>query len=189
MNKKNFYSKIRSSFGKLNQSQVNGLEFLLNKFSQSVLSIPEFAYVLATIKHETADTYQPVVEGYWIKINRLMKLYNFYKKYYPHNLKTIFPNGLNGLTYEGRGYVQITHNYNYEKFGLKDNPDKALEPETAWNILVEGMTEGLFTGKKLSDYINFTKKDYINARKVINGLDRANLIASYAKIFENALKS
>jgi predicted chitinase len=188
MNKKNFYNTIRNAFGKLNQSQVNALEFLLSKFENSGLSIPQFAYVLATIKHETADTYQPVVEGYWINNNRLQKLYNFYKNNYKHNLKTIFPNGTEGKTYEGRGYVQLTHNYNYKKFGLLDNPDKALEPETAWDILLKGMKEGLFTGKKLSDYIN-GKKDYVNARKIINGLDRANLIASYAKVFETALKN
>jgi hypothetical protein len=51
------------------------------------------------------------------------------------------------------------------------------------------MTKGLFTGKKLNDYINNTKTDYVNARKIINGLDRANLIASYAKVFETALKN
>jgi predicted chitinase len=188
MNRKNFFDIIRQSLGKLKQSQVNGLDFLLDKYEVSGLPLKQMAYVLATIKHETADTYNPVIEGYWIKNNRKQKLYNFYSKYYPHNIKTIFPNGINGLTYEGRGYVQITHNYNYKKFGLLDNPNKALEPETAWEILYEGMTKGLFTGKKLNDYINNTKTDYVNARKIINGLDRANLIAGYAKIFEKALK-
>lgn len=187
MNKKNFFDVVRTNFGKLNQTQVNGLDFLLNKFSENQLSLKQMAYVLATIKHETADTYQPVLEGYWIKDNRLLKLFNFYRKNYPHNLKTIFPNGVEGKTYEGRGYVQITHNSNYIKFGLLDNPEKALEPETAWYIIVKGMTEGLFTGKKLSDYIN-GKADYVNARKIINGLDRAVLISNYAKIFEKALK-
>lgn len=188
MNKKKFFDTIRNSFGRLNQSQVNGLDFLLTQYEQSNLSLRQMAYVLATIKHETADTYQPVVEGYWIKTNRLQKLYNFYKNSYPHNLKTIFPNGINGLTYEGRGYVQLTHNYNYKKFGLENTPEKALEPETAWYVLHKGMTEGLFTGKKLNDYINNKKCDYVNARKIINGLDRANLIASYARIYERSLK-
>lgn len=62
-----------------------------------------------------------------------------------------------------------------------------MQPDNAYNIMLLGMTEGLFTGKKLIDYINDSSADYINARRVINGTDRAQLIAGYAQDFENLL--
>jgi hypothetical protein len=50
--------------------------------------------------------------------------------------------------------------------------------------MVYGMQKGIFTGKKLGDYISNVKTDYINARRVINGTDRATTIANYAEDFE-----
>ncbi|WP_228557495.1 hypothetical protein, partial [Myxococcus sp. AB025B] len=72
---------------------------------------------------------------------------------------------------------------------LINNPDLALQPKYASEILVKGSINGWFTSKKLSDYINDKKKDYINARRVINGTDKAQLIANYAVVFEKALRS
>ena len=103
--------------------------------------------------------------------------------------------------YIGRGYVQLTWKFNYEKFGkllnipLADNPALANEPETAWKVLELGMTKGLFTGKKLSDYIKTPpglpegeeRCDFYNARKIINGLDSAGLIQSYAEKYLEVL--
>lgn len=51
-----------------------------------------------------------------------------------------------------------------------------------------GMIKGLFTGKKLSDYLTDTKKDYFNARRIINGLNEAEHIKKYAKDFEKCLQ-
>lgn len=64
-----------------------------------------------------------------------------------------------------------------------------MQIEHATNILLLGMKEGWFTGRKLSDYINQSKKDYLNARRIINGMDKASLIAGYAETFEKALRS
>ena len=50
--------------------------------------------------------------------------------------------------------------------------------------MVRGMTEGLFTGKRLSDYL---PGNYTWARRVINGNDKATTIAGYARHFEAAL--
>ena len=61
-----------------------------------------------------------------------------------------------------------------------------MEPDTAYRIMSLGMYQGFFTGRKLSDYINDTKKDYVNARRIINGTDRAQ-IADYATSFEQVL--
>jgi hypothetical protein len=43
---------------------------------------------------------------------------------------------------------------------------------------------GLFTGLRLSRFLNNKETDYYNARKVVNGVDKAELIASYAKEYE-----
>jgi len=189
LNRKKFFDNYRANFGRLNQEQVNGLEFLLGKLEQGVFKLPtQMAYMLATVKHETADTFHPVVEGYWIKKNRLVTLFNYYKNHNRSAIATIFPNGVEQPTYEGRGYVQCTHSFNYDRFGLLDTPQKAEEPETAFHIMEYGMANGIFTGKTLQRYVNEGATDYYSARKVINGLDRASLIAGYAKQFRAGIE-
>ena len=84
---------------------------------------------------------------------------------------------------------------NYEKASKKlghdflSNPDDVMKKEYAIQILLTGMKEGWFTGKKLSDYIYQSKKDYVSARRIINGSDKAQKIAEIALIFERALRS
>jgi len=153
-------------FGKLNEKQTQGLNFLINKLKSSpIQSLRQQAYVLATIKHETAETYQPIKE-----LGSSQYLQS--KKYYP---------------FIGRGYVQITWESNYKRFGellridLVEKPDLALRPEISWVIAELGMTKGLFTGKRLSDYFNENKTDFVNARRIINGLDKAEKIAGDAE--------
>jgi hypothetical protein len=53
----------------------------------------------------------------------------------------------------------------------------------------EGMWKGIFTGKRLSDYIGNGKHDYMQARRIINGMDRASEIAGIAMNFRAALIS
>lgn len=184
INRKKFFDNYRKEFGKLNQSKVDNLNFLLTKLESGRFKLEaQIAYILATILHETNDTFYPVVEGYWLKTNRLSALYKYYQLNNRKALSSIFPNGIEGKTYEGRGYVQLTHDWNYDKFGLKDTPEKAQEPETAFMVMEKGMANGIFTGLKLQTYINEEITDYKNARKVINGLDKANLIAGYASKF------
>jgi hypothetical protein len=100
---------------------------------------------------------------------------------------------INGKVYYGRGYVQLTWIKNYEKMGallkadLVGNPELALDPKIAAQVMFEGMIRGSFTGKRLADFFNDAKTDWPNARKIINGLDRAEMIASYARQFHGAL--
>ncbi|MGB7442900.1 MAG: LysM peptidoglycan-binding domain-containing protein [Coleofasciculaceae cyanobacterium] len=92
-----------------------------------------------------------------------------------------------GRLFKGRGYVQITGRSNYQLWSdslgidLVANPKRAAEPEIAAKILVQGMRDGSFTGVKLSNYINTAKRDFKNARRVINGLDQASKIARTAE--------
>lgn len=172
--RKQFFDNYRTAFGSLQQKAVDGLEFLLGAIEKDPHwnRIEEIAYVLATVFHETARTFQPITEyrarkGTKARVNQ--------DRYWE--------------PYRGRGYVQLTWKRNYEKFGIADDPEKALEPETAYRILSDGMRKGVFTGKKISDYISDSEVDYVNARRVVNGLDKANLIAGYAEKFERILRA
>lgn len=182
-----FFDGVRrflKSQGKgLTQKRVDALEFLITAFEKTNWTIPQIAYAFATIYHETAHTFEPVTEygpkSYFNKYNAGTRI--------GRSLGNQFPG--DGFNYRGRGYVQITGRRNYEQFSISDKPELALEPETAFRILSCGMHNGLFTGKKLSDYISDTGKDYKNARKIINGLDKAALIAGYANQFEDILRA
>ena len=172
-----FFSGVReflkSQGQQLTQKRVDALEFLISSFERTAWSIPHIAYALATIAHETAWTFEPIKE-YRAKVGSKGRA----------NQDRYWLTG-----YYGRGYVQLTWKRNYELFGIADDPDKALERETAFRVLTEGMRKGLFTGKKLSDFISDTGKDYKGARRIINGTDRAALIAGYANQFENILRA
>lgn len=95
--------------------------------------------------------------------------------------------------WHGRGFVQLTWADNYikaeEKLGvpLTASPELAMEADVASSVIVSGMIEGWFTGKKLSDYINDSKCDYVSARRIINGMDKASTIAKVAEEYEVAL--
>ena len=89
--------------------------------------------------------------------------------------------------YFGRGFVPLTWESNYKRFAtvlgldLLGNPDLALDPETAAKFICLGMTRGFFTGRSLKDFFNGSKVEWTNARKIINGLDKAHLFADRAK--------
>jgi predicted chitinase len=98
-----------------------------------------------------------------------------------------------GPRFKGRGYVQITGRNNYtdwsEKLGvdLVGNPELAADPEIAATILVEGMRDGSFTGFGLSDYISGENRDFVNARRIVNGVDKAEEIAQDAERYYQVL--
>lgn len=134
------------------------------------------AYVLGTGLWETNHTMQPVVEAYWLSESWRKK--NL--RYYP---------------WHGRGFVQLTWEANYKRASaevgvdLIANPDLALDAEIAAHILVIGSRDGWFTGKRLDDYITLQKSDFIGARRVINGTDKAAKIADIAEQYDEALKA
>jgi predicted chitinase len=178
LNRNKFYDSIRESlFKKILPTQLEGMEAILNEWEKRGLEdIRQLAYMLATTYHETAFSMQPVKE--WGR---------------GRGRKYGVPDKQTGHIYYGRGFVQLTWKYNYDLLGkrlninLVLNPDLALELPISTGILFEGMISGIFTNRKLSDYINKNKCDYVNARRIINGTDKAELIAKYALKFENAL--
>jgi len=189
MSRIDFYNKIRPIFGgRILQKQVDGIEAILAATED--LPVTHRAYLLATTKHETADTMQPITEYGGVR---------YFDKYDTGKLAADLGNTPakdgDGYRYRGRGYVMITGYSNYFKAGNKlrldliGNPDLALQPTVSAMILVKGCTEGWFTTKKLSDYLpKEGAGDYVNARRVVNGTDDAKLIASYAVRFEEALR-
>lgn len=100
-----------------------------------------------------------------------------------------------GRRFIGRGFVQITGRTNYAYWGkrlkveLVRHPELATDPDVAAAIAVRGMRAGTFTGKRLDDYVNEDGVDYVNARRIINGTDRASLIASYADRYRAAIRA
>jgi hypothetical protein len=155
------------------------------------------AYVLGTAKHETAGTMKPVREtlaksdaGAMAALTKAWKSgrLSWVKKDY-------WSSG-----FFGRGYVQLTYEANYRfageqlGIGLATRPSLALEPDVAAEIIVVGMRDGWFAGDKagrhkLSRYITRDKSDFVAARRIVNGTDRADLVAGYARNYDALLKA
>lgn len=192
-----FFHSYRKSFGAIRrQETVAGLHFFLDKFEQEtrLKSISEFAYVLATVKHETAQPrerifFQPTREKRASK-TRQPKLYAQQNRYW-------------STGFYGRGFPQTTWEENYRKAGeilgkgdyFVQHPDELLKPEYAYDVMIVSMAEGLYrkdkTGKRhsLARYFGDGRKDHFNAREIINGDKRKNgyKIAAEAEKFEQIL--
>lgn len=191
LDRKIFFDGIRQGPfpGRLTREQVQGVSAILDEWKRRDLTDQRWlAYMLATAFHETAATMQPIYE-------RGQRSY--FNKYEPGTkIGKRLGNKQkgDGYLYRGRGLVQLTGRANYKKMGgllyvdLERDPDKALKPTIAVAIMFEGMLRadsfrGDFTGKALEDYFNEDKTDWINARRIINGVDRAQDIAGIAKQF------
>ncbi len=191
MNRAKFYETFRAkSGGRLTAEQVRGTDAILDAVAGLPLSWQ--AYALATAYHETNGKMLPVVEAYWL--SEAWRKKNL--RYYP---------------YHGRGYVQITWLENYKKADaelaaagiikpgeLHKNLDLALRPDVAAFIMRRGMEEGWFAGTSDGKRHTFarhlpskgvaTRDQYMAARRIINGTDKADLIEDYAQWFERALR-
>lgn len=147
---------------------------IINACKDEGLTLEQCAYVLATAYHETNGTFKPVREAYWLD-------------------ETWRKNNLRYYPWYGRGFVQITWKNNYVKAGEKlgldliTDPDVVMQEDIAIKILVQGMKGGWFTGKRLYTFVNENSKDYKGARRVVNGTDKDELIAGYARRYEESL--
>ena len=165
---------------------VNGLFQVFNEYNnEGGTNLLYVAYMLATSYHETAYTMQAIKE---------YGSYKYLSKYDTGRLAKVLGNTPeadgDGVLYAGRGHVMITGLDNYKKFtkllgiDLVKNPDLALDPVVSAKILTIGSLRGVFTTKKLSDFIRTGKHlDFIRARAVINGTDKAESIALHAEKF------
>lgn len=194
-----FFDVVRAGVfnGRLTQSQVDGISTILRAWAKyGDGNLQRQAYTLATPVIETAWRMEPIHEYGGV---------SYFDKYEPGTkLGEILGNTKigDGHRYRGRGYVQITGRSNYERAGkllgidLINKPDLALDPEIAARILVVGSQEGWFTGKGLPAFIDDIDDDdekelqeFAQARRVINGQDRAVEIGKIALVFERALKA
>ncbi|HMW39286.1 MAG: hypothetical protein K1X68_13600 [Saprospiraceae bacterium] len=169
-----FIDALKRSF-QLSNTQLINASLIIMKFQKyGDEDLRKLNYILATAYHESK--FYPISE---LRASPGTDTYKRQSAYWDSG-------------FYGRGFVQLTFEDNYRKFAkilgldLVANPDLALEANVSAFILVYGMMNGVFTGRKLSDYIQYQKVDYVGARKVVNGQDRADLIASYAqKISQN----
>lgn len=187
-----FYQGIRDNklFKTISQKQVDSLDNILTYWDHSgYTDLRWLAYMLGTAYHETGFTMLPIEE--WGK----GKGRPYGSKIKHSGVAYTKPNKL----YYGRGYVQLTWFENYELMSrlvgedLLNAPELALQLNVAVKILFEGMTKGSssfgdFTGKCLEMYFNKTTEDWVGARKIINGKDKAQIIANYSQSFLTCLK-
>ena len=151
--------------GRLTQAQISGMTSILDEWGKrQLLDKRWLAYLLATTFHETAATMQPIRERGGEKYLRS-------KPYYP---------------WVGEGLVQVTWEENHRKFGAT-KPGQLLTMPIAIRALFDGMINGMFTGKKLSDYFSDKADDPVRARRIVNGTDKAKLIAGYYRNFYDAI--
>ena len=196
MDQTKFFNSIRTLlFGdQLSQKQVEGINALLAEWQQNKgTDMRQLAYILATVYHEAGKGMYPVREGFSTTNQQAIQYVTGLFKQGAISRNYALPDTTTGQSYYGRGFVQITWKGNYSTFEkllhlpLVANPDLALKPSVSAAIAVRGMMRGLFTGKKLNDYFNANTCDWLNARRIINGTDHAELIAGYAQKFYNAL--
>lgn len=171
---------------------VNGLFAAFNDYKELDSSNPLYvAYMLATAYLETDRTMRAITEYGPV---------SYFDKYDTGSLSATLGNTPekdgDGYKYRGRGHVMITGYGNYKKFtdilgiDLVNSPDLALDPIVSAKILTIGSLKGTFTTKRLSQYIKYglNYNEWVNARRVINGVDRNTMIADYAIKFLQCIK-
>jgi putative chitinase len=188
IDRQKFFAAYEAAYGAIAKPEWKaGLDALLGaaEGDPQITDLRWLAYMLATVKHECA--------GHWLPIEEFGKGQG---KSYGKAVTVTDDTGKQFTNvYYGRGYVQLTWKDNYATMGtqlgnrLVYEPQLALDPVIAYKIMSLGMRKGMFTGVGLSKYINADKCDYVNARRIINGVDAADKIAGYATKLETILRS
>lgn len=213
MNRSAFFASARAALfpAGLRQSHVDTIDAILDEAERRGSPLGHLAYILATARHEPGDAMAPNRENlYYTTAKRIRAVWPSrfptlaaaepYVKN-PRALANKVYNGRlgnrpgtdDGWLFRGAGLVQLTGRTNFEKAGkatgvdLAAAPARATELPIAVHILFDGMEGGWFTGKSLDDVDD--TPGYEDDRAVVNGTDRAALIAGYARAFETALRA
>lgn len=192
LNRKVFFTYARRApfGGRLSQQQVDGMEQLLAEWETGQYGDDprHLSYVLAGVFHETGGRMVPVREGF-ARTDAEARQVVARRKYGK-------PAGPYGHVYYGRGRIQNTWLENAEKlseeFGvdLVKNPDLVLTDGLLdAKITFRGHEKGIWTGHRLSQFFNSSANDPVGARKIVNGKDKANLIAGYYESFLGAVNA
>lgn len=205
-----FFTHVRATLGRgrLSVGQVDGLSRLLDAFGarRDLFDPRQQAYVLATAWHETGGQMQPVTENLNYSARGLLATFphrfcedevtNFAgqpekiaNRVYAGRMGNGDEASGDGWRFRGRGLVQITGRRNYRCFGIERTPDRALDPAAATRILLNGMVSGAFSGARLCDYFRPGREDWERARAIVNGTDKAALVAGYGRVFCEALEA
>lgn len=147
---------------KAKQSATKNIPIIEQALEEEGINSPEvLAYALATLEHETAGTFEPISE-YSGRQQAAKKGYG------------------GGEDYYGRGFIQLTHDYNYEKYGdligedLVNDPELANNPEIAARVLALYFKE---TG--IPQLVN--KGQFVQARSKVNPDGLGRKIANRAR--------
>ena len=191
-----FFAAIRPAFGnRLSQPQVDGMQAILDAArAAKVTDAHHVAHILAHVRRETGGYMSPIKETVMPShknknptdaevMQRLERAWA--RGQLPWVKKPYWRNGE-----FGRGQIQLTHAKNRAKFGIADRDDLLKLPVSA-RVAVVGMRDGLFTGKKMSDYTFPAALDAApknNPRRIVNGQDGSDAeVAKFHRQFHSAL--
>lgn len=187
-----FFDGVKNEFHQgLRQDQVDGLNSLLDnyeKYSGWWDNIDQIANSLGQIRRESAYSFQPVVEGYYLGNPSAAG-------YFQGNTERVhrFQRSLRYYPDFGRGHIQLTWHDKYvkmdglirrympeiaqqfewrtgAKFDLANKPEQALDFDVSFAVMTIGMHQGSFrSGHTLDRYINANVVDHAGARNIVNG--------------------
>lgn len=158
------------------QSRANrdkSVSALIEAAKARQLTKAQIAYILATADHES-DSFNTLEE------------YSSGDQYEGRDdLDNTNPG--DGPRFKGRGYVQLTGRRNYTAYSQITGLELVKLPIILMNwpalsvfVIVDGMMRGVYTTKRLDEFVNISKQDFYNARQVVNDHDCAQKIADQA---------